>query len=153
MKITRDNFKEAQKAIKDILFMYVDLIESYRGFGHNIEIGQLGKMEFIDVEVDESNNYPFGIDVSLLQSGSAVALLCELSNAWDEHGTWNVKTWSHIMQIKRAYESGRFDVLPKELIKAFSLGFGNDETAFRNQLGTVFRIHVYGYFEKITREC
>jgi hypothetical protein len=40
MNITMDNYRDALDALRDILLMYWDLITSYNGFGHNIEIGK-----------------------------------------------------------------------------------------------------------------
>ncbi len=36
MKITTDNVHEAENAIRDILYMYHDLVRSYKGFGHTL---------------------------------------------------------------------------------------------------------------------
>lgn len=152
MEITPDNVKHAREAIKDILFMYVDLIQSYGGFGHNIATGRFRAIELIDVGLYEERDYDsFKVDISLLQAGSAISLLCKLSDAWDENGSWNVGTLPFV-DTKRAYEAGRFDHLP-EIHKAFSLGFGSNEEAFRNQLAKVYRQHVCGYFSNLTMSC
>ena len=152
MNITKNNYQEAYDAIRDILYMYVDMVESYEGFGHNIERGKFSPSEFIDVPVMEPEGYTFGIDILLLQSGSAIALLCELSDAWDEYETWEVKNWPLIPLIKEAKEMGRFNHLP-EIKEAFSLAFSSDEEAFREQLIRVYKKYVCGYFSKLAKSC
>ncbi len=152
MNITEDNYQAAYDAIRDILYMYVDLVESYEGFGHNIERGKFSPLEFVDAPVMEPDGYTFGIDILLLQSGSAIALLCELSDAWDEYETWEVKSWPLIPLIKDAYEADRFNHLP-EIQKAFNLALGTDEDEFRKQLERVYKKYVCGYFSKLAKNC
>ena len=152
MDITTDNYHEATDAIRDILYMYVDLVESYEGFGHNIERGKFKALDFIDARVIEPEGYTFAIDESLLFPGAAISLLCDLSDAWDEYETWDVENWPIINEIKLAYESSRFSHMP-EVDKAIGLGFGNSEEEFRDQLKVVYKVHVCGYFEKLTKCC
>lgn len=152
MNITEANYQQAFDAIRDILFMYVDLIKSYGGFGHNIDRGKFSPLEFVDAPILEPEGYTFGIDVALLQNGSAIALLCELSDAWDEYQTWNIKTWPLIPNIKGANESRRFSHLP-EIQEAFDLGFGENEEAFREQLQKVYKTYVCGYFDSLAKNC
>ena len=38
-ELNEENYSVAINAICDILYMYYDLVESYKGFGHNIETG------------------------------------------------------------------------------------------------------------------
>ncbi|MEM6611323.1 MAG: hypothetical protein AAF652_03540 [Cyanobacteria bacterium P01_C01_bin.72] len=112
MNITEDNYQKAYDAIRDILYMYVDMIDSYEGFGHNIERGKFSPLDFVDALVLESKGYTFGIDILLLQSGSAIALLCELSDMWDEYPT-QLESWQLTSPIKSANEAGRFAHLPE----------------------------------------
>ena len=76
--------------------MYVNLIEPYEGFGHNIERGKFRVLDFIDARVVEPKDYTFAIYETLLLPGATVSLLCDISDAWDEYGTWDVKYWSLI---------------------------------------------------------
>ncbi|MEO0468724.1 MAG: hypothetical protein AAF206_03815 [Bacteroidota bacterium] len=152
MNITEDNYQEAQDAIRDILYMYVDLIESYGGFGHNIERGKFSPLDFVDAPILEPEGYTFGIDILLLQSGSAIALLCTLSDAWDEYETWDVKNWPTVSLIKEANDAERFTHLPM-IQEAFNLAFGSDEEAFREQLTRVYKKYVCSYFSKLAKNC
>ncbi len=152
MDITEDNYQEAYDAIRDILYLYVDMVESYEGFGHNLERGKFLPLEFVDAQIYEPEGYTFAIDLALLQSGAAIALLCELSDAWDEYETWEVKGWPLITQIKEAKEADRFNHLP-EIQEAFDLAFSNNEDAFRNQLMKVYKTYVCAYFNKLSATC
>ncbi len=152
MDITAENYQEAYDAIRDILFMYVDMVESYRGFGHNIQRGRFSPLDFVDAPIYEPEGYTFAIDIHLLQSGSAISLLCELSDAWDEYQTWNVKGWPLIHEIKKANASGRFSHLP-EIQEAINMAFGDDEDVFRDQLVKVYKSYVCAYFNKLSKSC
>ncbi len=152
MDITTDNYHEATDAIRDILYMYVDLVESYEGFGHNIETGNYKALDFIDARVIEPEGYTFAIDETLLFPGAAISLLCSLSDAWDEYETWDVKHWPLMHEIRQAYEANRFSHMP-DIEKAIELGFGNSEDKFREQLKVVYKVHVCSYFERIAKCC
>lgn len=152
MKITTNNVHEAENAIRDILYMYYDLVKSYRGFGHNIDCGKFSPLNYIDAVLEEPEGYTFAIDLELLQIGSAVALLCDLVNMWDEFETSDVQVWPIIGQIKTALISGRFGHLP-ELQKAIELGLGNSEEAFRKEISSIYQKHVCGYFKRMKNQC
>lgn len=152
MKITTDNVHEAENAIRDILYMYYDLVKSYKGFGHNIDCGTFNPLNYIDAVLEEPHGYTFAIDLELLQNGSAVALLCDLVNMWDEFETSDVKVWPIIAQIKTALVSGRLEHMP-ELKKAIELGLANSEEAFREEIVFIYQKQVCGYFSRMKNQC
>lgn len=152
MEITSENYQEADDAIRDILFMYVDLAESYKGFGHNINRGKFKALDFIDVRVVEPDGYTFAIDETILYPGSAISLQSELSDVWDEYQTWDVKNWPLINEIKQAYEANWFSHMP-DIEKAIQLGFEKNEDEFRRQLKLVYETHVCSYFNKLAKCC
>jgi len=152
MKITTDNVHEAENAIRDILYMYHDLVRSYKGFGHNIDCGKFNPLNYIDAVLEEPEGYKFGIDLELLQNGCAVALLCDLVNMWDEFETSDVQAWPIIGQIKTAIASGRLVHMP-ELKKAIELGLANSEEAFREEIIIIYQKHVCGYFNHMKNQC
>ena len=84
MDITADTIPYAQAAIRDILYLYVDMAKSYGGFGHNIDTGTFAPLEFIDSRVDCEPGCTFGIDEDLLHAGSSIAILCSISDCLDE---------------------------------------------------------------------
>lgn len=154
MEITEDNYQLANDAIRSILFMYVDLIESYNGFGHNIDTGNITPatyLELIDAPVIEREGYILGVNTELMQQGSAIALLCMLSDAWDEHETWDTG-WDILNLTKNALIDKRFQHMPA-IEKAFKLGFSSSENKFREQLKHVYNNHVINYFKDILQSC
>jgi len=153
MKITTNNVHEAENAIRDILYMYYDLVRSYKGFGHNIDCGKFNPLNYIDAVLEEPERYTFAIDLELLQNGSAVALLCDLVNMWDEFETSDVQeAWPIIGQIKAAIASGRLAHMP-ELKKAIELGLANSEEGFRKEINSIYQKYVCGYFGRMKSEC
>lgn len=81
--INRANYEEAVDAVKDILMMYVDLTDNTAGFGHaaNTYI-RFDPLKFVDAEVVDDGYYY--VDLDLLRSGSAIAILCEFYDLWCE---------------------------------------------------------------------
>lgn len=76
--VTLDNYQEAHQVLRDILFLYVDLAESYDGFGHGIDTGTFDPFHFLDAEVEVPPGYASPVNLNLLRQGSAIALLCGL---------------------------------------------------------------------------
>jgi hypothetical protein len=126
------------------------MVSSYGGFGHNLETGRFSPLEFIDSKMLPPPGYTLGIDEALLHEGSAIAILCAISDCWDEQESVSF-SWPIIKTAKEAFDAGRFDHLP-EIKKAFLLGFGSDETVFREQLQKVYKNHVITYFEKLSKK-
>ncbi len=146
--ITADNYFEAEAAIRDILFMYRDLIRSYDGFGHNIDVGTFDPFTFVNADLYESPDSTLAMDMDLVHQGSAVALLCHLSDFWDEgHG---LNQWNWGKKLRGVLKQGRLNHLPlaKEAIMA---GFESEET-FRSLLPGVYTQYVLGYFQRLLQE-
>ena len=144
-EINEENYAEAISAIRDILYLYYDLVESYNGFGHNIDTGTFDLIFFADCYLFEPEGTTFGIDVNILHEGSAVAILCKLSDYWDEHGL--LPNDEFVTQVKDILSEGRLDHLPlaEEAIKeAFQ-----DEERFRDLLGEVYKNYVLRRFGKL----
>lgn len=133
-------------AIRHILFMYRDMAESYDGFGHNIDTG-LGRFDAPAIlDLPDDADLPSS-ELELLRTGAAIALLCDLSDAWDEEGDAS-GTHLRLITARLVLQSGGFGQYP-EIAKAFELGFGKDETAFRQQLSVVYARYVRGYFARL----
>lgn len=147
MDITTDTLCHAEAAIRDILYLYVDMIESYGGFGHNLDAGSFAPLEFIDSEVVCPEGHTFALNVDLLHAGSAIAILCSISDCLDELDTVSLE-WPLIARAKEAFAEGRFRHLPV-IHEAFRLAFGGNESTFRIQLLKVYQQHVLAYFSKL----
>ncbi|MCL2310264.1 MAG: small ribosomal subunit Rsm22 family protein [Proteobacteria bacterium] len=148
MHITNDTLRYAQDAIRDILYLYVDMVSSYGGFGHGLETGRFSPFEFIDAKVLPPPGYTFELDEALLHAGSAIAILCAVSDCWDEQESVSFN-WPIIKAAREALDAGRFDHLP-EIKQAFLLGFGTDLAAFTKQLEVVYQNHVLAYFRSLS---
>ncbi|WP_415831191.1 hypothetical protein [Deinococcus frigens] len=109
--ITLYNYEEARQALRDILFLYVDLAEGYGGFGHGVDTGTFDPFRFIDADVDVAPEYASPVDLDLLRQGSAVAILCSLYNMWSEFDDVNsTSTWSE--RLHTAIAQARFEYCP-----------------------------------------
>lgn len=153
MKIDRENYDSACSAVRDILFMYVDLVEGYGGFGHGIDVGTFRPLDFLEAELVEppAEGYVLGPDVDLLHAGSGIALLCELSDAFYENDATGDVPSPAVQAAKAAFLAGRLRHLPS-IERAFELGLAKDQLAFRRQLTTVYREYVVGYFTRLAAE-
>lgn len=114
--ITSDNYEEALDAVRDVLLMYEEMASDYEGFGHASDVYvRFDPLKFIDAETDEKAYY---VNVDLLQSGSAVAILCAFYDLWcEEQGLSNHPLTKHYQD---ALESGRLRQFPdiEEVIRA-----------------------------------
>ena len=78
--VTEDNYEEAQDAIRDILMMFVGMAEATSGFSHAVDVHiRFDPLKFVDAEVDV-----VWVDVDLLRSGSALAILTYFDDMWCE---------------------------------------------------------------------
>lgn len=153
MKINIGNYERAAHAIRDILYMYVDLVEGYGGFGHGIDVGTFNPLDFIDAETVKppEQGYVLGLDLELLHAGSGIALLCALSDALYDHEVTGDVASPEIQAAKSAFLAGRLGHL-QNIEKAFALGLGTDELAFRRQLTAIFSEYVIGSFARLAAE-
>ena len=144
-EINQENYPAAIDAIRDILYMYYDLVESYEGFGHNIETGNFDPIFFADCYLFEPEGTTFGINVNVLHEGSAVAILCRFSDYWDDNGT--IPEDKFALEVKRILAEGRLDHLPlaEQTIK---LAF-EDEEKFRDLLDEAYEKYVTQFFKRL----
>lgn len=145
-EINSDNHPAAVEAVRDIIYLYYDLIVSYGGFGHNLERGEFDPFFFVDCWVKEPKGYTFGLDVKLLQQGSAVALLCELSDFWDDHEESPVGS-SLGVQLQQLLSTGRLGHLPLTE-EAITCGL-HTEDSFRGKLPQIYQSYVSGFFKEL----
>jgi hypothetical protein len=148
MDITVETLPYAQAAIRDILYLYVDMVESYGGFGHNLDTGTFSPAEFVNSKVITPDGYTLGLDEELLHTGSAIAILCAISDCWDDQGEISL-WWPKIKSAKSALDAGQFKHLP-EIEKAFVLAFEGDLPLFTEQLQAVYQKHVLSYFKRLS---
>jgi hypothetical protein len=117
--------------VRDILYMYYDLKESYDGFGHSIETGSFDALSYVDCYLSEPPGKTFGIDVGLLHEGATVAILCRLSDYWDETG--ELPETDFVRRVDSMLSEDRFNHLPLGE-QAIVAGL-RDEDEFRDLIG------------------
>ncbi len=149
MDVTSDRLPLARAALRDILFLYVDMVGSYGGFGHDLDVGRFDPLEWLDSRIADPQLAPGEVDLDLLRQGAACALLCRCVDAFDDHGAL-VLADPALGAVEAAWRAGRFAFLP-EIDEAFRTAFAGDEAAFREQLARVYRRCVLDYFGRLAR--
>lgn len=151
MEISSENYQIANDAVRDILFMYRDLIESYAGFGHGIDTGTFDAVEFLKIDVREQPGSNLDLDIELIRTGAAISILCGLLDSWDE-GVAPSDWMGTTGLIGRSYielSNGRFafdDLIENAVRSAF-----DDEQRFLATLRPVYEKHVIGYFKELVK--
>ncbi|WP_374275081.1 hypothetical protein [Brevundimonas sp.] len=147
--ITMSNYEEALEAIRDILLMYVDMAESYDGFGHNGNVAiRFDPLQFIDVETDQKAHY---VDLNLLRAGCAIAILFEYYNRWgEEQGlVHNI----YLARYQAALDEGRLGLFPdvEEIIRAAVARdpMPLDDPWFDEAVAPIYRKYVIGLFARL----
>ncbi|WP_146202825.1 hypothetical protein [Deinococcus irradiatisoli] len=147
--ITHDNAEEARQALRDILFLYVDLAESYKGFGHGIDTGTFDPFRFLDVEAEEPVNPP--VDLNLLRQGSAIALLCGVYDLWNEAEDVNIDApW--IERLRNALRQKRFASCPdieQVMIETLEHHSRFDDPWLGEQVQPLYEKYVAAYFARL----
>jgi hypothetical protein len=131
--------KRAQDAIRDILYLYRDLVE-YGGVVGDHDLGAFEPWEFLQASVH--GGWATDDDMRLLHEGSAVALVCDLMDEMDQRS-------GDSQRFRRALEAGLLDELPvaKETLQAGLAGTRELQEASK----TIYREYVLGYFSTLVR--
>lgn len=147
--ITSKNYLEAADAIRDILMMYVEMADGYKGFGHASDVHiRFDPLRFIDAETDDKAYY---IDLDLLRSGSAVAILCAYYDLWAEeqhlHGHLSMERY------QAALDEGRLSAFPDiEAVIREALSRGEmsiDDPWFDEAVTPIYRKYVRDFFRRL----
>jgi len=147
MIIDETNYEVANNATRDILFMYRDMIECYGGFGGTIDTGSFDALAFLDFSVHERPGTTLGIDVELVQQGSAVAILLKIHDAWCKGDGEILPRSTFTDQVREALDRGRFDHLGVARA-ALDAGLKSLEL-FLSRLPAVYDAYVLGYFRRL----
>jgi hypothetical protein len=129
--------KRAQDAIRDILYLYRDLVQ-YGGLVGDHDLGAFEPWEFLQATVH--GGWATDDDMKLLHEGSAVAVICDLMDEIDQRGR-------DIKRFRHALEAGWFDELPaaREAVRAGLTDTGELQEAFK----PVYRDYVLGYLSTL----
>lgn len=147
--ITMSNYEEALGAIRDILLMYVDMAESYDGFGHNGDAAiQFDPLQFIDAETDQKAHY---VDLNLLRAGCAIAILFQYYNRWGEEQCLAENIY--LAKHQAALDEGRLGLFPdiEQIIRAAVARdpMPLDDPWFDEAVVPIYRKYVIGLFARL----
>lgn len=151
--INRDNYQEAENAIRDILLTYVDLVEATAGFGHNADVYvRFDPFKFVDAKMDGTgSDY---VDLDLLRTGSAIAIFCAFYNLWTEEQ----KLRGHPLteRFQAAVDEGRlnrFSDITNVITEAIYRNHAPIEDQWIDRAAEpLYRKYVLGFFARLTRE-
>ncbi len=144
--ITSDNYLEAYQATRDILYLYDDAVTSYAGFGHNLETGSFDPFRYVSCQLAEPPGYTFKIDLQLLHEGAACALLCHLSDYWDDFEGQEISTNNLTSRIRKLAQEGHLNTTPlakRAIEEAFI-----DPRQFRSSLREVYIKYILAYYQR-----
>jgi hypothetical protein len=136
-----EEWREAEDAIRDILFLYWGLTD-YNGITGVVETGTFDPWRFLDCTVEEG--YGGADTAQLLHQGAAVALLSELM---DCRGDWSDRTAPATYRV--ALEAGRFDHLPA--VRAAVTAALDGVDAMYPFLAVVYDDYVLALFDRLSR--
>jgi len=147
------NYQKAEDAVRDILMMYVDLADATAGFGHNADVYvRFDPLKFVDAEADDGGSSY--VDLELLRSGSAIAILCAFYDAWIEEQ----KLEGHPLtkRFQDAIEAGRLNRFPDiegVILEAIRRNCAPIEDQWMDDaVRPIYRKYVIGYFARLARQ-
>lgn len=151
--VTAENYEEALDATRDILMMFVDMAESYSGFGHAVDVAiRFDALKFVDADLAEDVVW---VDIALLRSGSAVAILAYFYDMWCEFEAVDVpQPPGNDHRYKEAVESGRLhhspdiETVAREALKRNEMAL--EDPWFDVAVQPIYRKHVLGYFSRLS---
>lgn len=130
--------------------MYVDMAGSYAGFGHASDTYvRFDPLRFIDAEVEDDGYYY--VDLELLRSGSAVAILCAFYDLWCEEQP--LADHGRILNYQSAVETGRLGRFPDiEAVVRQAIArnvMPLDDPWFEEAVVPIYRKYVLAYFREL----
>ncbi len=146
------NYPEALDAIRDILMLYVDLVDNTQGFGHAADTCiRFDRLKFVDAQVEQDGYYY--VDLELLRAGSAIAIVCIFYDLWCEGQSLSGHPASACYEV--AIGSGRLSHFPDieaVLRDAVARKFMSlDDPWFDQVLTPIYRKYVLGFFDRLAQ--
>ncbi|RCU48726.1 hypothetical protein DU002_13090 [Corallincola holothuriorum] len=149
MHLNEENHKEAENALKDVLYMFVDAIVQSGDFSE-LELGKFDPFSFLEVEGSSGKTiFLTGGECDLLMKGAAVALLSLIADVYfdDECHAVSEKDkaengimpsfitskgqlklpehYGYLIEIYDVYKSKKF-IMDPYIEKAFDAAFSNE---------------------------
>jgi hypothetical protein len=149
--ITPAQAGEALEAVRDILLLYVDMAESYAGFGHAVDCNlRFDPLRYVDAVLETPPGQAPAVDLDLLRTGAAVAVLCALYDEWCEFETVAGGRY------REAILTGRLSAVPDiDHVARAALARGAmtlEDPWFDAAVEPIYRKHVVGYFAHLAEQ-
>lgn len=150
--VTVDNYEEAQDATRDILMMFVEMAEATSGFSHAVDIHiRFDPLRYVDAEAVDL----VSVNIDLLRSGSALAILAFFYDMWCEFDAVDVPDPAgKDHRYKVAVETGRLHHSPDiEAVVREALSrnqMAQDDSWFDSAVQPLYRKYVLGYFQRLS---
>ncbi|WP_407540887.1 hypothetical protein Q0M94_05735 [Deinococcus radiomollis] len=147
--VTDDNLYEAQDALRDIIYMYFNMIEHQNGFFHATDTGSFDPFIYLDAENHPTSGQLMPADINLLHAGSALAILCGLYDIWNEHENLQIP---YADRVQKAVLDGRFSHLPDIealLRELFERNIDWQDFWLHEALPPVYSKYVVGFFKQL----
>ncbi|MEH6938328.1 hypothetical protein V7056_10765 [Bacillus sp. JJ664] len=155
-----ENFDELKETLKNIIWMYQDMIRSYGGFGHNIDFENINYEKYILAEIVDERMSSFSEEVESIRQGSMIALCCEVHDMLDELRR-DSKVYNFIKGLTTNTEIIKMQ-FENELLSSMLLALDekpHDEwetlefgTLFSKNLKKVYKQFVLNYFIRVLEE-
>jgi hypothetical protein len=147
--ITRDNIEEANGALAQILLLFVEMAESYSGFGHAADAGiRLDPLKFVDAELERYEGWAPLINLDLLRTGSAIAILCSLYDDCVED-LGQPSRFAEDVRVGKLRHIPDVEAAALKIIDHFTDWF--ESPALEEIVEPIYHKYVVGYFERLSR--
>ena len=151
--VTAENYQEALEATRDILMMFVDMAEGSSGFSHAVDVAiRFDPLKFVDAELADDVVW---VDIDLLRSGSAVAILAYFYDMWCEfeavdvpHPVVNDNRYKEAVESGRLHYSPDIESVAREALKRNEMTL--EDPWFDEVVQPIYRKHVLGYFRRLS---
>lgn len=148
--INEDNYKDALDAVRDILLLYVDMAESYSGFGHASDVNlTFDPLKYVDAELDTPPGDAPLIDMDFLRNGSAMLILCRLYDEWCEHDAVYGTPYRDAIEGGRLHFTPDIEAATKEALRRGQMPL--EDPWFDEAVEPIYQRYVVGYFERLSR--
>lgn len=147
--LTLHDYREASQALRDILFLYVEMAESYAGFGHAVDRGTFDPYQYLDAEADPSFKSSFSVDIDVLRQGAVIAILCRLYDIWCDVEDLNDASTSAIRVALAHGRFWRFPEVDQLLTEAFERNPPFEDPWLDETLKPIYRTYVAEYFSTL----
>lgn len=147
--ITEANYSDATDAVRDVLLLFADLAESYAGFGHASDVYiRFDPMQYVDAVSDGKAYY---VNLALLRSGAAVAVVCAVYDLWLEGQSLASNAYGK--RVMAALDNGQFRAF-EDIEQILRLAFERDSIEltdpwFEQAVIPIYRTYVLDYFRRL----